>query len=149
MLFSAQTKGFYLPELHGDGIPDDVVEITDEEHAALIAAQGAGQVIAVGADGKPVAQERPALAGAELERVLLRAVQRHLDAQARALGYDGIAAAVSYADEPAVARYQAEGQALRAWRSKVWEAALAAQGSVKTPEDLLATLPIFDAAVAQ
>lgn len=149
MLFSAQTKGFYLTELHGDAVPADAVEITEEEHAALLAAQAAGQMITAGTDGRPVAQDRPALAGAELERALLRAVQRHIDAQARALGYDDVAAAVSYADEPAVARYQAEGQALRAWRSKVWEAALAAQGSVKTPEDLLATLPIFDAAVAQ
>lgn len=143
MLFSAQTKGFYLPELHGDGIPDDVVEITDEEHAALLAAQGAGQVIAVGADGKPVAKDRPAATGADLERVLLRAVQRHLDAQARALGYDGIAAAVSYADEPAVARYQAEGQALRSWRSRVWEAALSAIGTAASADELLRNLPAF------
>lgn len=145
MLFSANTGGFYLVALHGDGMPADAVEITDEEYAALMSAQAGGQIIASGADGKPVAQDRPVLAGADLERVLLRAVQRNLDAQARALGYDDIAAAISYADEPAVASYQLEGRALRAWRSKVWGAALGKIDGVKTEEELLTLLPAFDA----
>lgn len=149
MLFSAQTKGFYLPELHGDAVPADAVEITDEEHAALLAAQAEGKIISADAEGKPVALDRPALTGADLERALLRAVQRHLDAQARALGYENIAAAVSFAEEPAVEKYQAEGRALRAWRSKVWEAALAQLGRVKMSEELIANLPIFDAAADQ
>lgn len=143
MLFSAQTGGFYLPELHGDTVPTDAVEITDEEHAALLAAQAVGQVITAGADGKPVAQARPALTGADLERVLLRAVQRHLDDQARELGYDDIAAAISYAEEPAVARYQSEGRALRAWRSRVWEVALPEIGTAIDESELLLSLPAF------
>lgn len=48
-------------------------------------------------------------------------IQKHMDAAARALGYDDVKTAVTYADEPAVAKFQAEGQALRAWRSMVWE----------------------------
>lgn len=50
------------------------------------------------------------------------AVQQHLDAAARARGYDDIRSAVTYAEEPAVPAFQAEGQALRAWRSRVWAA---------------------------
>lgn len=47
-------------------------------------------------------------------------VQQHLDAVAKARGYDDIKSAATYADEPAVAKFQTEGQALRAWRSLVW-----------------------------
>lgn len=49
-------------------------------------------------------------------------VQAHMDQTARAYGYDDIKTAVTYAEEPAVAKFQAEGRALRAWRSRVWAA---------------------------
>lgn len=49
------------------------------------------------------------------------AVQTELDSKAKAMGYDSIATAVSYADEPSVAKFQQEGQRLRQWRSLVWE----------------------------
>lgn len=35
MLYSAKTQGFYLREIHGESIPDDAVEKTDEECAAI------------------------------------------------------------------------------------------------------------------
>jgi hypothetical protein len=76
------------------------------------------------------------------------AVQAHLDAAAYAAGYDNIQTAVSYADEPAVAKFQTEGQAFRAWRSLVWAhcyAVLAevqaATRSVPTEAELVAELP--------
>lgn len=49
-------------------------------------------------------------------------VQRYLDDTARSSGYDDIKSAVTYADEPAVTKFQIEGQAFRAWRSHIWEA---------------------------
>ncbi|WP_175178564.1 hypothetical protein [Achromobacter denitrificans] len=48
-------------------------------------------------------------------------VQDYLDGTARALRYDSIADAITYADEPAVPKFQEEGRALRAWRSMVWQ----------------------------
>lgn len=48
-------------------------------------------------------------------------VQDHLDFTASKLGYDDIKAAVSYADEPSVPKFQDEGKAFRAWRSLMWE----------------------------
>ena len=54
--------------------------------------------------------------------MLAVAATNHLNAQAATLGYDSISAAASYAGEPAVARYQTEGKALRKWRSNVWDA---------------------------
>lgn len=48
-------------------------------------------------------------------------VQAALDETARAQGYADITTAISYAEEPAVARFQVEGRRLRRWRSLVWE----------------------------
>jgi hypothetical protein len=59
MLYSQSTGGFYLPELHGESIPSDAVEITDAEHAALIAGQSTGKRIVPDANGVPVLQTLP------------------------------------------------------------------------------------------
>lgn len=79
------------------------------------------------------------------------AVQLHMDATAMTYGYDSIASAVTYADEPAVPRFQAEGQAFRRWRSLVWAACYqvlaeveAGQRAVPTESELLALLPALD-----
>lgn len=78
------------------------------------------------------------------------AVQAHLDGAARELGYDGIFTACTYADEPAVPKFQQEGQALRAWRSQVWAACNqiltdVEAGTREVPDKaaLLAELPTF------
>lgn len=70
------------------------------------------------------------------------AVQARLDAQAQAWGYDSIFTACTYAEEPSVPRFQAEGRALRAWRSATWAAANAAAATAQTVEELLAALPV-------
>lgn len=82
-------------------------------------------------------------------------VQGHIDAVARGFGYGDpnrpdvspILHAISYADEPAVPKFQAEGRLLRAWRSRMWaacwpilEAARTGQRQVPDPDDLLAEL---------
>lgn len=76
------------------------------------------------------------------------AVQRHMDASAKAAGYDDIKSAVTYADEPAVLRFQAEGQAFRAWRSLCWAKCYEVQADVEagnrqipTEAQLIAELP--------
>lgn len=46
-------------------------------------------------------------------------VQAFMDAKAVEMGYQHLADAVSYAEEPAVPQFQEEGRALRAWRSLV------------------------------
>lgn len=83
-------------------------------------------------------------------KALQDGVQAQLDAQARVYGYDSIASAVSYADEPAVPRFQREGQALRAWRSMVWDACYALLAQVQagdrdepTRDELVAELPAY------
>jgi hypothetical protein len=84
----------------------------------------------------------------EIRAALAAAVQANLDGLARSWGYDGIASAVTYAGEPAVPRFAAEGAALRAWRSQVWAACYEVLAEVQaetrpipTEEELLGDLP--------
>lgn len=58
--YSASTRGFYSTVVHGNDIPSDAVEITEQEHAALLAGVSAGKVITVDADGHPVLADQPA-----------------------------------------------------------------------------------------
>lgn len=60
MYYSKQTNGFYTLEIHGNNIPADAVEITAEDHAALLAAQARGQIIRPDENGYPAAVTPPA-----------------------------------------------------------------------------------------
>jgi hypothetical protein len=152
MHYSPSTGGFYLAAIHGQNIPADAVEITDELHVSLLAGQSAGRSIVPGPGGMPMlADTAPATPTAEQrEAAAGAAIQAHLDAQAVAMGYESIATAVTYAEEPAVPRFQIEGQALRAWRSLVWATGYQLLAEVKagartepTEPELLALMPVF------
>lgn len=147
-MYSASTRGFYLVSIHGDDIPADAVEVAPEDHAQLMQAQSEGWCILPDHNGMPVALEPPAPTLDEVKAQKVATVQAHLDAAARALNYDSISNAITYADEPAVPKYQGEGRALRAWRSAVWARcyeimAEVEDGSREVPsdEDLIAELP--------
>lgn len=97
-----------------------------------------------------VAHNPDAENSAKLTALIVSAVQGHLDATAKNLGYDDIFSAVTYADEPSVPKFQTEGQALRAWRSLVWEKCYAelarvvsGERTIPTPEEAIAELPVF------
>lgn len=150
MFYSKSTGGFYDPQISGDGIPDDVVEITDDEHAALLSGQGEGKHIMSDENGHPVLADPPAPTPAQIQADKVALVQKHMDDAARALNYDNIATACTYADEPTVPKFQAEGQAFRAWRSEVWATCYAILDEVKagtreipTDEELIAALPVL------
>lgn len=58
MFYSKSTSGFYDMEIHGEAIPDDVVEITEEEWRDLLQAQTEGKSITYDSKKKkPVATE--------------------------------------------------------------------------------------------
>lgn len=148
MFYSKSTGGFYSREVHGDNIPADAVEITPEKHAELLEGQTAGMVIAAGPDGVPVLQEQPAPTPEQTIEAMRTAIQAHMDTAAQSYGYDDVKAAVTYAEEPAVPKFQAEGRAFRAWRSIVWDHAYGVLADVQagereqpTIEELIAELP--------
>ena len=147
MFYSKSTGGFYTREIHGDNIPDDAVEITEAEHAALIEGQSQGKRIVADESGRPILQDPPPPTPEQIMRRLQARVQLWLDEQARALGYDDIKSAVTYAEEPAVPQFQQEGQALRRLRSLAWarcyeilDAVQAGQRSIPTEAELLAEM---------
>lgn len=116
--YSRSTRGFYTAA--HPLIPSDTVTVNEAQHAALMLGQTQGRQIVPDANGFPVLSD-PQLTVQQRISAVEAAVQDHLDAQARARGYDDIRSAVTYAEEPAVPKFQAEGQALRAWRSMVWQ----------------------------
>ena len=76
------------------------------------------------------------------------AIQKELDRQAQAKGYDNIVSACSYAAQEGGAPFQAEGAAFLAWRSAVWTHAYAVLAQVQagelpmpTPQEAVAQMP--------
>ncbi|WP_027824299.1 DUF4376 domain-containing protein [Laribacter hongkongensis] len=61
MFYSRFAGGFYTREIHGNGVPDDAVEITAEQHAALLAGQSAGRIITADEHGHPVLADPPTI----------------------------------------------------------------------------------------
>lgn len=59
MFYSKSTNGFYDTAIHGNNIPEDAVEITAEEHAALINGQSQGKRIVADEAGHPVLADPP------------------------------------------------------------------------------------------
>lgn len=99
------------------------------------------------ADEPPAPEPTPE----EIEAAKVALVQEHMDAAARALRYDDIKTACTYADEPSVPKFQAEGLAFRVWRSQVWAACYAILADVQsglrgvpTDSELLAELPALE-----
>lgn len=80
MYYSRSTGGFYDPAIHGADIPSDAVEITTDEHAALLAGQAEGQRIVSGPDGAPMLADPPAPTEAELAAARCMAIQDELTA---------------------------------------------------------------------
>lgn len=110
-------------------LPDGCVEITEAEAEAI---------------------RLSSLTPEQVEAALSVAVQDFLDGTARSFGYDDIRSAVTYAEEPSVPKFQVEGRALRAWRSKVWakcyqilDDVKAEQEPIPTDAELIRALPPF------
>lgn len=74
MEYSKTTNGFYDPAIHGGDIPSDAVEITAEQHAALLAEQSAGKRIVSDANGYPIAVDPPPLSLDQVKAVALAAI---------------------------------------------------------------------------
>lgn len=151
--YSKSTGGFYSDSIHAE-FPPDAVEVSDVEHANLMSAQAQGKVIGVAANGQPIALDQPPPTLERVKALLSAAVSKYVDAAAMALGYDNILSAISYADDATVPAYQAQGQALRAWRANVWKDATSALNAITsasaapTAAALVATLPVFVAPTA-
>lgn len=77
--YSPSTHGFYDDSIHAE-VPVDAVEVTAEEHAALLEAQSLGKIIMPDADGRPVAVDPPAPTAEELAVIRAAAIRSELTA---------------------------------------------------------------------
>lgn len=78
--FSASTRGFYDSGFHTtEQIPADAVEITDEQHVALLEGQSSGKRIVTGANGPELA-DPPAPSEAKLRAIWKADRQSKVDA---------------------------------------------------------------------
>ena len=149
MFYSPTTGGFYTREIHGDNIPADAVEITVEEHQALIEGQSMGKVIVADENGRPILQDPPPPTPEQIVAQYTAAVQKHLDDFARTRGYDGILSAATYATST-VPKFAAEGQYAVEARDATWAkcyevlaAVEAGSSPMPTLDELLAELPVL------
>lgn len=149
-LYYSPTAGFRDTDLHASSsIPSDAIKITPAQREALITGEANGKRIAV-SNGRVILDDPAPATTSDLLSRLTAAIQTHLDTTAKAAGYDNIYTAVSYADEPAVPKFQTEGSAFRAWRSLVWAAANTIRAEVEagtrpvpTIAQLIAELPLL------
>lgn len=59
MFYSADTGGFYSPEVHGVNMPEDVVEIADEYYQELLIGNSSGKLIKSDDEGYPILVDPP------------------------------------------------------------------------------------------
>ncbi len=78
--YAASTRGFYDTEIHGENIPEGAVDITDAQHAALLAGEVSGKVISADADGKPILTDPPAPSLVDAIAALVKQVDADADA---------------------------------------------------------------------
>ena len=138
---------FYHSDVHKGKIPAEAAPVSTERHDELLEGERKGHVIVTGEDGAPILRPRPAPSLDVQLKWLIADVQRALDEKAKAYGYDDIKTAVTYAEEPAVTRFQVEGLSFRAWRSAVWEKCYAEIARVEKGERSLGDVDAFLAAL--
>ena len=85
MFYSAKTGGFYDAAIHGDNIPVDAVEITADEHSALLEGQSQGKRIVADENGYPVLQDPPPLTLDEAKAAKLTEINAACDAEIEAI----------------------------------------------------------------
>lgn len=148
MFYSKETGGFYDLAIHA-AIPPDAVEITQDEHTALLAAQSAGKRITADAIGRPVAVDPPPPTSEQIISLYTGSVQQRLDTFARTRNYDGILSAATYATSQ-VPKFKAEGQYAVEARDATWAkcyevlaAVEAGSRPMPTLDELLAQLPVL------
>jgi hypothetical protein len=141
----------YDSAVHGDAIPAEAVQVSDEqffqtinETDGLWTITNEGDVVKVPFPDPPAPTLQQVLASYEA------AVQKHMNEVANQYGYDDVYTAISYATEPIVQKFQTEGIAFREWRSLVWAYCIQVQDDClaeppvrtpPTPEDLILELP--------
>ena len=85
--YSPSTRGFYSDAIHGQDIPADSVEISEEQHLKLIQGESHGKIIAADDHGYPILIDPPAQSDDQLLLTYEVAIEARLDQFAQSRGY--------------------------------------------------------------
>lgn len=148
MFYSKSTGGFYSTEINGANIPADAVEITPQEHVALLRGQASGKIISARSNGKPELADPPAPDQSEIIKMYESALDAHMDSVAKMHRYDNrftFALRAGYAGP-----YHAEGAAFAVWMDQcnvkafgLLNDVLDGKAAMPSIEDFIAGLPAF------
>lgn len=148
MFYSKTTGGFYASEIHSDNIPADAVEISAEQHAALIEGQSQGKRIVADEAGHPVLADPPPPTEAELVAQYEAALDAHLDAVAQSYRYADRTRLALRAGYPN--QHQVLATAFGTWMDACndiakqrYQEVKAGTATLPTLDELLALLPAF------
>lgn len=141
MRFSKSMGCFYPDRIEYGSFPDDLIEVSPEAYV-MASNRAVGESLDV-VNGELIIVPRAAPTPEEVAATYTKAVQVRLDAAAIAAGYDDIKTAVTYAEEGAVPRFQAEGLAFRVWRSMCWGYCYAQLAAVQSGTRSQPTIPDF------
>lgn len=67
-LYSPKDGGFYRKDIHGTSLPNEGVEITDEDHAILMNGQSIGKVIRQDKNNRPILGD-PVVVSASIKEI--------------------------------------------------------------------------------
>lgn len=112
--YSASTRGFYVDAIHGSGIPADAVAITDDEYAALFAAQSSGFSVEPDVNGKPKTVALPVTPASELRRREILRELEQIDLQSVRPLRAKLAGTATTEDERILTELEARASTLRA-----------------------------------
>lgn len=148
MKYSATTNGFYDELVHGDNIPSDAVEISTEDHAALLAGQSSCKRIVADADGYPTLQDPQPPTQAEIVAQYESAIDAHIDSVAHQYRYQD---RLSFATRAGyVGPYQSEAIAFAQWMDScnvqafaLLESVIAGEIEMPSIEAFIGSLPEF------
>lgn len=148
--YSQSTGGFYASVIHGDAIPSDAIDVSEELYQELMNAQATGKRIVANDSGAPVAVDPPQPTQEQIYAAFIVQIQQRLDGFARTRNYDGILSACTYATDPDP-KFSAEGQACVNLRSATWAAAYKVLADVQSGKrampaslaDIEADLPVL------
>ncbi|MFN9280890.1 MAG: DUF4376 domain-containing protein [Betaproteobacteria bacterium] len=87
MFYASSTGGFYHPAIHGDNIPADAVEITDERHAELLLGESQGKLIVADEHGHPQLQDAPVPPLATRQESAWERIKTERDRRTQLAGY--------------------------------------------------------------
>lgn len=127
---------FYSEELHGDGIPDEAVEISDAAWLEFINNSGLRRW-----DGERVVEYTPPppIPTADDYR---REIQNLIDTKAQEKDYDSGATLASYVSST-IPQWAAEASAFVAWRDAVWLYTLTELDKVQNQQRTKPTIDAF------